>query len=102
MLAIRPNCECCDKELPANSKEAYICSYECTFCKKCLDEILQNVCPNCGGGLTARPIRPATSRRKGLGLAYQPAEKKRTYSKYSQEEISIFSEAVKDISPEER
>ena len=50
MLELRPTCENCNKLLPPDSLEAMICSFECTFCKKCVDEILKNVCPNCGGG----------------------------------------------------
>ena len=48
MLEILPNCELCDKYLPANAKDAYICSYECTFCLNCVDTVLEDVCPNCG------------------------------------------------------
>lgn len=59
MLQLRPNCECCDKDLPPDSPEAMICTFECTFCKACADERLHGVCPNCGGGFQARPIRPA-------------------------------------------
>jgi uncharacterized protein len=58
MLELRPNCELCNKDLPPESTEAYICSYECTFCWDCVETILKNVCPNCSGGLTLRPIRP--------------------------------------------
>jgi hypothetical protein len=58
VLELRPNCECCDRNLPAESGEAMICSFECTFCAKCVEEILGGVCPNCGGNLVARPIRP--------------------------------------------
>ena len=35
MLELRPNCECCDRDLPADSAEARICSFECTFCADC-------------------------------------------------------------------
>ena len=59
MLQLRPNCECCDKDLPPDSREAMICTFECTFCKACAEERLHGVCPNCGGGFQARPIRPA-------------------------------------------
>ena len=59
MLELRPSCENCNKNLPPNSTEAMICSFECTFCKTCVQEVLKNVCPNCGGGLYQRPIRPA-------------------------------------------
>lgn len=58
MLEIRPICENCQKSLPNNSNEAMICTFECTFCKDCVDSILENVCPNCGGGFEKRPSRP--------------------------------------------
>lgn len=58
MLQLKPNCEHCDRDLPAASTEARICSFECTFCAECAEGVLQNVCPNCGGGLEKRPIRP--------------------------------------------
>jgi hypothetical protein len=56
MIEIRTNCENCNLSLPPNSKEAMICAFECTFCQKCVEGILQNVCPNCGGGFEKRPI----------------------------------------------
>ncbi|MCR5881175.1 DUF1272 domain-containing protein [Phenylobacterium sp. J367] len=59
MLALRPNCECCDKDLPPESAEARICTFECTFCADCVESRLGGMCPNCGGNLVARPIRPA-------------------------------------------
>lgn len=59
MLDIRPGCECCDIDLPPNSEAAVICSFECTFCRACAEGVLAGVCPNCGGGFTPRPIRPA-------------------------------------------
>jgi hypothetical protein len=58
MLEIRITCENCKKALPNTSSEAMICSYECTFCKGCVDNLLHNVCPNCGGGFEKRPTRP--------------------------------------------
>jgi hypothetical protein len=58
MLELRPNCECCDKDLPPESTEARMCSFECTFCSTCADTVLQGRCPNCGGELVRRPIRP--------------------------------------------
>ena len=58
MLELRPNCECCDRDLPPDSPAARICSYECTFCADCVEGPLGGACPNCGGGFTARPIRP--------------------------------------------
>jgi hypothetical protein len=58
MLELRPNCECCDRDLPPASAEARICTFECTFCPGCAENRFGGVCPNCGGGLTARPVRP--------------------------------------------
>jgi uncharacterized protein len=58
MLALRPSCECCDRNLPPASREAMICSFECTFCTACTDK-LGGLCPNCSGELVRRPIRPA-------------------------------------------
>jgi len=59
MLALRPGCECCDKDLPPDSPDAFICSFECTFCRDCAQARLAGVCPNCGGELLQRPRRPA-------------------------------------------
>lgn len=59
MLALRPSCECCDADLPPDSDQAVICTFECTFCRECAAETFSHVCPNCGGGLVTRPIRPA-------------------------------------------
>jgi uncharacterized protein len=59
MLELRPNCECCDKNLPPESCEAFICTFECTFCSHCAKEVLKSTCPNCSGNLVARPVRPA-------------------------------------------
>jgi hypothetical protein len=57
MLQMRPNCECCDADLPAASDAARICSFECTFCAGCAETRLGGRCPNCGGALVARPSR---------------------------------------------
>jgi hypothetical protein len=58
MLALKPNCEHCNVDLPPNSPDARICTFECTFCATCVDTVLQGVCPNCGGNFVPRPIRP--------------------------------------------
>jgi hypothetical protein len=71
MLELRPNCECCDCDLPPESADARICTFECTFCVACADGVLAGACPNCGGNFTARPIRPAAL------LAKYPASSKR-------------------------
>jgi uncharacterized protein len=64
MLELRPNCECCDKDLPPESSEAMICSFECTFCRACASGTLNNQCPNCGGNFVPRPIRPKSALEK--------------------------------------
>ena len=74
-LELRPNCEFCDVDLPPNSVDAWICSYECTFCSDCVEHKLHNVCPNCGGGFAPRPIRPATECgrvSRSPGVRHQP------------------------------
>lgn len=58
MLELRPNCECCNIDLPPHSTDAVICTFECTFCTACANDVLNGVCPNCGGNFTPRPIRP--------------------------------------------
>lgn len=73
MLELRPNCECCNRDLPPDSELARICSFECTFCVDCADNILKGRCPNCSGNLVARPIRPAAK------LAKFPASSKRVF-----------------------
>ncbi len=60
MLELRPNCENCDKDLPPETNEAMICTFECTFCASCATGVLNNKCPNCSGNLTNRPIRPSS------------------------------------------
>ena len=74
MLELRPICECCGKALPPSAPDAMICSFECTFCRECVSERLGGRCPNCGGGLVARPIRPASK------LAANPASNHGVYN----------------------
>ena len=57
MLELRPNCEWCDIDVPPDSGEAMICSFECTFCLSCATQVLKGVCPNCGGNFSQRPTR---------------------------------------------
>jgi uncharacterized protein len=64
MLLLKPGCECCDVDLPPDSREAMICSFECTFCRSCTEGVLKGRCPNCGGELIRRPIRPAAKLAK--------------------------------------
>jgi uncharacterized protein len=73
MLELRPTCEHCNKALPADARDARICSYECTFCADCAEGLLANVCPNCGGGFVPRPVRPARNWRNDNYLGKDPA-----------------------------
>lgn len=59
MLQLRPNCECCDRDLPPDSADAFICSFECTYCRACASTVLAGRCSSCHGELVARPRRPA-------------------------------------------
>jgi hypothetical protein len=102
MLQLRPNCEACDKDLPPDAAEARICSYECTFCADCVETLLHNVCPNCGGGFVPRPIRPKTARRKGVSLADHPPSTERRHLKHDRDEIAAFVLGVRDIPPGRR
>jgi uncharacterized protein len=73
MLELRPTCENCNRALPPESTEARICSYECTFCADCVDNVIENVCPNCGGGFAPRPIRPSVNWKGDNYLGKDPA-----------------------------
>lgn len=64
MLELRPGCELCDTDLPPDSAEARICTFECTFCASCVEDVYGGVCPNCGGGFVARPIQPPDALRR--------------------------------------
>ena len=71
MLELRPGCECCDTDLPPDSDQARICTFECTFCADCTTKLLHGHCPNCGGELLQRPRRPSEN------LAKSPASTQR-------------------------
>jgi hypothetical protein len=74
MLELRPNCECCDKDLAPGATDALICSFECTFCTGCAEKYLNFRCPNCGGELVKRPRRPMDK------LANNPPSIKRVFN----------------------
>lgn len=76
MLELRPNCECCDKNLPPASIEAFICTFECTFCRSCAETVFNYICPNCSGNLVQRPIRPVAA------LKNNPASTKRVLKEH--------------------
>ena len=102
VLELRPNCEWCDRDLPPTDPGARICSYECTFCADCVETVLHNVCPNCGGGFVPRPIRPATARRPGVSRNHQLPSTKRVHSPYDSTAIAAFADAHRDVAPEAR
>jgi len=101
-LELRPNCEMCDVDLPPESPDARICTYECTFCARCVDERLSNVCPNCGGGFAPRPIRPVGEWRPGLCLAKQPPSTRRRSMRYTPEEVESFVAQLEATPPGSR
>jgi len=93
MLEIRQCCENCGKSLQNDSNEAMICTFECTFCAQCVENIIENVCPNCGGGFEKRPTRPNSL------LPKYPAK---IESVFKPIEFNIFLESNKNIDPRKR
>lgn len=102
MLELRPSCEHCDADLPPASTDARICSFECTFCARCADEVLGNVCPNCGGGFAPRPVRPATDRRNGNFLGRYPAAAERKHRPADLVAHAALRQALRGIPPQDR
>ena len=102
MLELRPTCENCNIALPPASTAAMICTFECTFCKDCVDTVLENVCPNCGGGFCPRPVRPATARRKTLSTTAYPPSPTVVYKPVDRAAHAEFAAAIKGIAPEKR
>lgn len=102
MLELRPICEHCATELPPDSTEAMICSYECTFCRPCVDAVLAGVCPNCGGGFVPRPVRPATAWNDGVSVAHQPPTTTRTHRPVDPDRHRRLVARVGDRPPAER
>jgi uncharacterized protein len=102
VLELRPNCELCGVDLPPGAADARICSYECTFCAACVESVLHDVRPNCGGGFQARPTRPARTWRDGTGLVNDPAGARRRHTPYTRVEPEAFSASLRDVPPAER
>lgn len=102
MLELRPVCENCGALLPPDSTEAMICSYECTFCAECVEKILDNVCPNCGGGFSRRPIRPSINWKDGNFLANDPPTKTVKLRPVDMADFIALRDTVRGISPEKR
>jgi hypothetical protein len=99
MLELRPNCECCDRDLAPDSLDARICTFECTFCAECANGVLQNVCPNCGGELVRRPVRPTEKRLTA------PPSGKRVYKPLTPERLekhAAYLRRYSGIEPDKR
>ena len=102
MLELRPTCEHCNKVLPPASPEARICTYECTFCATCVDELLRNVCPNCGGNFVPRPIRPSRNWKGDNYLGKDSASTKVKHRPVDLAAHARFAEQISALAPERR
>ena len=102
MLELRPTCENCNVALPPDSTEARICTYECTFCAPCVERVLQNVCPNCGGGFERRPIRPSRNWKGDNWLGKDPASTKVRHRPVDAEAHARFVAEVAALPPHRR
>jgi hypothetical protein len=102
MLELRPSCEHCDRDLPPQSTEARICSFECTFCADCVENVLGNVCPNCGGGFERRPVRPARAWKGNAHLGHHPATNKRTHKPVDLTRHATFAAPIRALAAHQR
>lgn len=102
MLELRPICEHCAKDLPPDSLDAMICSFECTFCRRCAERELRGVCPNCGGNFVPRPIRPREDRKGGAFLGRHPAGTVSKHRPVDLQQHTAFAAAMLAIPPERR
>jgi hypothetical protein len=102
MLELRPTCEHCNRALPPDSAEAWICSFECTFCGDCVQDVLRNVCPNCGGGFMPRPVRPARDWKGGNFLGKYPASARAKHRPVDAEAHARLVAEVGKVPPERR
>jgi hypothetical protein len=102
MLELRPTCEHCNKPLPPAAPDARICSFECTFCATCVDGVLNNVCPNCGGGFVPRPVRPARNHKGDNFLGCYPAGTLVRHRPVDAAAHAVFAAPLKDLPPGQR
>jgi hypothetical protein len=102
MLQLRAVCEHCAVALPADSTRARICSFECTFCADCVDTVLGNVCPNCGGGFMPRPVRPARNWRGDNFLGCYPASTTIVHRPVDTVAHAALAASLRAIPPERR
>ena len=102
MLELRPVCENCNKPLPPEATDARICSFECTFCAACVDDVLGDVCPNCGGGFAPRPIRPAKNWNGDNFLGKYPPTTKARHRPVDAAAHAAFAATVRAVPPPKR
>ena len=102
MLELRPCCENCARALAPESTEAMICSFECTFCRECVAAVLDNVCPNCGGGFCPRPHRPRRNWRGDNYTGKFPPSTERRHRPVDRAQHQIFAAAITGIAAHER
>ncbi len=102
MLELRPSCEHCNKLLPPEAPDARICTYECTFCVSCVDNVIGNVCPNCGGGFEKRPVRPSTNWKNNNFLGRDPATTMVKHRPVDAQAHAAFAAAITKVAPERR
>jgi hypothetical protein len=102
MLELRPTCEHCNTPLPPDSTEAMICTFECTFCRSCVENVIFNVCPNCGGGFMPRPVRPRVNFNDDNYLGKYPASEKIRHRPVDVENHREFIKGIINIPPERR
>ena len=102
MLELRPSCEHCQTPLPPDSTEAMICSFECTFCRSCVETVLHNVCANCGGGLCPRPVRPAHNWRGDNYLGKYPARTQPKHRRVDVEAHRHWAQPIEALPPAQR
>lgn len=102
MLELRPCCEHCGVDLPPHSAHARVCSYECTFCAHCAEQVLHGICPNCGGNFSPRPIRPAQAWQGGNSLQAHPATTVRLHRPVIVEQHAQLISKLASIAPQDR
>lgn len=102
MLELRPTCEHCNKSLAPDATDAMICSFECTYCRDCVQTHLNHTCPNCGGGFTSRPIRPQQNWRNGNCLENYPASEKVVHKPVDFDAHRQLCNKIGSLAPEQR
>ncbi len=102
MLELRPVCEHCRAALPPEAPDAMICSFECTFCAACVEGVLGNVCPNCGGGFAPRPVRPRHDWKGGNTVARHPPTTTVKHRPVDPAAHAAWAAAIRAVPPRER